>query len=45
MFDFEVVHVFVIGVGVDEERCVELLGVIDGRTAAILFNVFIDGFA
>src|SRR3981189_209446 len=45
VFDFEVVDVFVVGVGVDEEGSVEFLGVGDGRALAVLGNVVVDIFA
>src|SRR5262249_20862737 len=39
----EDVDILVVGVGVDEERRGEFLGVEDGRSAAILHDVFADG--
>src|SRR6266851_2038603 len=45
VFDFEVVDVFVVGVGVDEERGVELGGVGDGGALAVLGDVVVDVFA
>ena len=45
VLDLEVIDVFVVGVGVDEERGVELFGVGDGRALAVFGDVVVDVFA